>query len=54
MNIDWPSALVGALVGWLLGFAFDRFIIWSRRVKVSVITLDSAPTNFGTCYVVSD
>lgn len=50
MNIDWSSALVGALVGWLLGFAFDRLVNWSRRVKVSVIKFDSVPTNFGILY----
>ncbi len=50
MNIDWPNALVGALVGWLLGFAFNRFIIWSRRVKVSFVKFDSVPTNFGILY----
>lgn len=50
MNIDWPNALVGALVGWILGFAFDRFILWSRRVKVQFLGFESVQTNFGVLH----
>jgi hypothetical protein len=50
MNIDWSNALVGALVGWILGFAFDRLIVWSRRVKVEFLGFESVQTNFGTLY----
>lgn len=50
MSIDWPNALVGALVGWILGFAFDRLILWSRRVKVDFVGFESVQTNFGTLY----
>lgn len=50
MSIDWPNALVGALVGWILGFAFDRLILWSRRVKVEFVGFESVQTNFGTLY----
>jgi hypothetical protein len=50
MNIDWPNALIGALVGWLLGFGFDRLILWSRRVKVEFKGFESVQTNFGILY----
>lgn len=50
MNVNWPDALVGALVGWLLGFAFDRLILWSRRVKVELSGFEPLQTNFGTLY----
>jgi hypothetical protein len=50
MNIDWPNVLIGALVGWILGFAFDRLIIWSRRVKVAFEGFESVQTNFGILY----
>lgn len=46
MNIDWPNAIVGALVG----VAFDRLVIWFRRVKVDFAGFASAQTNFGTLY----
>ena len=48
MNIDWPNALAGALVGWILGFVSDRLIIWSRRVKVAFAGFEAVQTNFGT------
>jgi hypothetical protein len=50
MNIDWPNALAGALVGWILGFAIDRLIIWSRQVKVAFTGFEAVQTNFGTLY----
>jgi hypothetical protein len=50
MSIHWPNALVGALVGWVLGFAFDRLVLWSRRVKVDFLGFESVQTNFGTLY----
>lgn len=50
MNVDWPNVLIGALVGWILGFAFDRLIIWSRRVRVAFAGFEAAQTNFGTLY----
>ncbi|MBI2884161.1 MAG: hypothetical protein HYY11_09725 [Candidatus Methylomirabilis oxyfera] len=50
MNVDWPNALVGALVGWILGFTFDRLIIWSRRVRVAFAGFEIVETDFGTLY----
>jgi hypothetical protein len=50
MNIDWPNALVGALVGWILGFAFDRLITWSRRLRVVFEGFEAVQTHFGTLY----
>lgn len=50
MNIDWPNALVGTLVGWVVGFALDRLIIWSRHIKVAFEGFESVQTNFGTLY----
>ncbi len=50
MNFDWANVLVGALVGSILGFAFDRLINWSRRVKVVFASFEAVQTNFGTLY----
>ncbi|MGF1615474.1 MAG: hypothetical protein ACFCVA_16635 [Gammaproteobacteria bacterium] len=50
MNVDWPNALVGALVDWILGFGLDRLILWSRRTRLQLLGFESVQTNFGTLH----
>lgn len=50
MNIDWPNALVGALIGLILGFVADRLSIWSRRIRVVFSGFEAVQANFGVLY----
>ena len=50
ISVDWPNAVVGALVGWLLGFACNRMILWSRRAKMRVIRFERVPVKCAILY----
>jgi len=50
IQIDWPNALVGAMVGWLLGFGCDRMMLWSRRVRMRVIRFERVRVNSAVLY----